>query len=135
MVVNAEGRKLFIALGVLQLFIGLGAIAAGYGFIMDPSGNNLSIPTELLKNAPFETYLIPGIVLFTVNGISTLAGAVLSLRRHRYSGMGGIILGSALTVWIIVQVYWIGLISWMQPFYFGLGLLEILLGYGIINNE
>jgi hypothetical protein len=59
-----RNRDLVTGLGVLQLFIGLGAVGGGLVLILDPSGSKLGIPVELLKNTPFSTYLVPGIVLY-----------------------------------------------------------------------
>lgn len=128
-------KRLFITEGIIQLFIGIGAIAAGIGFIIDPSGKNVGIPTEIIKNSPFDDFLIPGLFLLIINGIGSITGSILSFVRHRHAGTVGILLGIALIIWITAQVYWIGLSSWMQPFYFGLGMIEFLLGYIIRNRR
>ena len=78
-------KSLFISLGVLQAFIGVGAVAGGLGLALDPSGESLGIPLELLEETPFATFLIPGIVLFAVNGLCCLTGAIASFTRHRYA--------------------------------------------------
>jgi len=62
-------------LGVLQVFTALGAPAGGFGLVLEPSGANLGIPLEALEHSPFSTYLVPGIVLFMVNGLGSLVGA------------------------------------------------------------
>ena len=56
-------KSLFNGLGVLQAFIGVGAVAGGLGLSLDPSGESHGIPLELLEETPFATFLIPGIVL------------------------------------------------------------------------
>ncbi len=102
-------KSLFHGLGVLQLFIGVGAVAGGLALVLDPSGESLGTPIELLEKTPFATFLVPGIVLFIVNGSGSLAGAV---------------------AWIAVQVYWMGL-HWLHALYFGLGILEAALGWSV----
>ncbi len=42
------------------------------------------------------------------------------------------ILGSALIIWIVAQVYWIGLVSWLQPFFLVVGVIELFLGYKLM---
>ena len=111
------------------MFIGLGAVGGGLGLILKPSGANLGIPLELLKNSPFSTYLVPGIVLLMVNGLGSLVGAAASFTRYRYAGETAMALGVFLVAWIILQVYWIAAFHWIHALYLGLGLLELVLGW------
>ena len=122
-------RRLTIGLGALQVFIGLGAVAGGLGLALDPSGKNIGMPLEMLEGSPFTTFLIPGIVLFAVNGLGSLLGAVLTFARHRCSGEMAMVLGAFLVAWIVVQVYWVQGIHWLHWLYFILGLLEFTLGW------
>ena len=124
-------KSLFIWLGVLQAFIGVGAVAGGLGLALEPSGANLGMPLELLEETPFATFLIPGIVLFVVNGLGSLAGAVGSFARHRYAGHAAIVLGAFLMSWIVVQVYWFAGFHWLHWLYLGLGLVELALGWSV----
>lgn len=116
---------------VLQVFIGLGAVAGGFVLILEPSGASIGIPLELLKDSPFSTYLVPGIVLLAVNGMGSLVGAVASFTRHRFSGELAIALGSFLFVWILLQVYLFAGFHWVHALYLGLGLLESALGWTV----
>jgi hypothetical protein len=118
-------------LGALQLFIGLGAVAGGLGLALEPSGANLGIPLGLLEGSPFASYLIPGIVLFAVNGLGSLVGAAASFTRRRYAGEIAMALGLFLVAWITVQVYWFAGIHWLHVLYFGLGALEFVLGWAL----
>lgn len=111
-------------LGVLQVFIAIGAIAGGVTLVMDVSGAGMGFPSGLLAATPFNDYLLPGLYLLLVNGLGTLLAAFLSFRRHHWAAEIGIAFGLALMGWIIAQILWVGYISWMQPFYFALGLLE-----------
>jgi hypothetical protein len=47
-------------LGVLQVFIGLGALAGGLGLALEPSGARLEVPLELLEKSPFSSDPIRG---------------------------------------------------------------------------
>ena len=128
-------KKMFTGLGILQLFISFAAIPAGLGFILDPSGGNLAMTTELIQDSPFGSYLIPGIILFTVNGIGSLFGSLVSFYKHKSAGLLSMVLGLALIIWIIAQVYWMGLVSWLQPFIFVLGVIELILAINLNNNQ
>ena len=85
-IIGRKSKRLANGLGVLQAFIGFGAVGGGLGLVLEPSGANLGIPLELLENSPFATYLIPGIVLLTVNGLGSLVGAAASFTRYQYAG-------------------------------------------------
>jgi hypothetical protein len=121
-------NRLVNGLGVLQVFIGIGAVAGGLGLTIDPSGASLRIPLEVLEETPFTTFLVPGIVLFVVNGLGSLVGAAGSFTRHRYAGEAAMALGTFLVAWIVIQVYWMGL-HWLHGLYLGLGALELVLGW------
>ncbi len=123
-------KSLFYVLGVLQVFIGIGAVAGGLALVLDPSGEGLGTPIELLERTPFTTFLVPGVVLFIVNGLGSLAGAVASFARQRYAGEIAVALGAFLVAWIAVQVCWMGL-HWLHALYFGLGTLEATLGWSV----
>ena len=107
-------KSLFNGLGVLQAFVGVGALVGGLGLALDPSGESLGIPLELLEETPFATYLVPGIILFAVNGLGSLAGAVASFARHQYAGKAAMALGAFLVAWILVQVYWMSGFHWLH---------------------
>jgi hypothetical protein len=123
-------RSLFNGLGVLQAFVGVGAVAGGLALVLEPSGESLGTPIELLEKTPFATFLVPGIVLFIVNGLGSLAGAVASFARQRYAGEIAVALGAFLIAWILVQVSWMAP-HWLHALYFALGVLEAALGWSV----
>ena len=125
---------LFFWVGALQLFVGIGAVASGIGFILNPDGSNLGLSVELLKESPFNDFLIPGIALLSINGLGSMIGSFFSFRRHFLAGKLAMTLGFVMVIWISAQVYWINLISWLQPVFFVLGIIEILLGLIIAKN-
>ena len=68
------------SLGILQLFIALGALGGGWGLITAPDGSNLGMPLSMLEHSPFPDFLIPGWILLTVLGLGNLAAGTLTLR-------------------------------------------------------
>jgi hypothetical protein len=120
-----------VALGILQAFIGVGAVAGGLALVLDPSGEGLGMPLELLEETPFATFLIPGIILLVVNGLGSLAGAIASFARRRYAGHAAVALGAFLVAWILVQVYWFSGFHWLHWLYLGLGIVELALGWSV----
>lgn len=112
-------RSLRIFLIVLEVFVGVGAVAGGIGV----ATNGIGFPVEWLEGTPFRSYVIPGLVLMFVVGGSQLAAAIAVWRRRWWGTVASLAAGLILAGWISVQVAIIGLVSWLQPFYFALGLL------------
>jgi hypothetical protein len=127
-------KKFYYILGSLQAFTAIGAIPAGYGLLMDTTGQGVGMSTELLENSPLDSFLLPGLFLLLVNGLAHLIGAWFSFTRHRYAGYTGLILGVILSLWIIIQVAWISLSSVLQPLYLLIGLINIYLSWRIIKT-
>ncbi len=125
------GGRLALWVGVYQVLIGLGAVAGGLGLVLDPSGASLGMERAWLTGTPFGDYLVPGLFLLVVNGLGQLAGAAVTFRRHRRAGDAALLLGAIMVGWIVAQVSWLGYLSWLQPFYFAVGLLELALGWAL----
>ena len=123
-----------IILGSLQLFIAIGAIPAALGFLADPSGKGMGTSTAMLAHSPFTTFLIPGLFLLVVNGLGNVLGSVLSFMNNRMAGKAGLLLGVVLCLWMLFQVYWIGLTSFLQPCFFVVGVTELFLGWKLMKR-
>jgi len=122
------------ALGILQLFIGLGAVGGGLALVLEPNGSNLGVPLEMLKHSPFPDFLIPGIVLLLVNGIGSIAGSFSSFKQYQYCAEIALALGVFLASWIIIQVYWIQGFHWLHALYLSLGIIELIFGLLLRNT-
>jgi hypothetical protein len=113
---------------VTLLFVAINALLAGYLFIADPSGSRLNISAALLHNSPFTTFLIPGIILFTVNGVFNLIAAmatILELKNYpRFIIWQGIILIG----WIIIQIILLQNLNFLHFILSGIGVLLFMLG-------
>lgn len=128
-------KKLYYILGIFQAVTATGAIPAGIGYLTDTSGQGMGTSTELLANSPLKSFLLPGLFLLLVNGLAHVAGSILSFSRHRYAGYAGLILGILLTLWIIIQVVWISLTSFLQPVFLLIGLINTFISLKIIKQE
>ncbi|SCZ78162.1 hypothetical protein [Acidaminobacter hydrogenoformans] len=83
-----------IVMLLLHIIVGVGAAAGGMGAILDPiapAGAN----AELLKTGPFETFLIPGIILFALFGLGNLAAAAWLMTHWRRPETGALVQGYA----------------------------------------
>jgi len=125
---NIKNKLLTFALGVLQIFIGITAVLGGLGLVSDPSGTKVAVSLELLKNSPFTNYLIPGLVLLIVNGVGNVLAGIVTFLRSRYTGNLAAFFGVFLTLYMAIEVWFIGLLNFSQPLYFILGVVELILG-------
>ena len=116
------------ALGLLQIFVGITAVLGGFGLVSDPSGSKMNVPLELLKNSPFTNYLIPGLVLLIVIGVGHVFAGIVTFLRHRYAGNISVFFGAFLALYMITEVWFIGLVNFSQPLYFILGAVELIFG-------
>lgn len=100
----------------------------------DPTGSALEMETIWLEGTPFPNFFIPGLFLFTVNGVGNLTGFFLSLKKYRYAGHIATALGGIMMVWILSQVTWIGYRSFLQPLYFSTGLVQFISGWYLMRG-
>lgn len=127
--------KLNKLLGILLLVVSVGALPAGLMMIIGPDGKSMGLSVDALKNSPFNSFLVPGLFLFIVNGIFNFTGGILCLRNHRLTSAIGLSLGTIMILWIIIQVLIIGLNSILQPLYLCIGIIEVIISIFLRNME
>ena len=113
----------------LEIFNAFSALAGGFGLMTNPDGIVFGMDVSWLEGTPFSSFLIPGIVLFIVNGIGNSVGAMLSFRKNKMAPYVAAFFGFVMMVWIVSQVAWIGYRSFLQPLYFGVGIAQLILAY------
>jgi len=97
--------KVFLKIlaGVLLAFNGMSALYGGLNLLVYPNGNSLQLPLDYLQHSPFENYFIPGLILFSLNGLSSLFVCVaILLDSKRYAALI-LMQGCVLAGWIFVQ--------------------------------
>jgi hypothetical protein len=95
----------------------------------------MGVTTEMLSESPLNSFLLPGLFLLIVNGFANALGAYLSFIRNKIAGQLGLILGILLTLWIIIQVAWITMSSFLQPLFLVVGLTNIFLSWRILKTN
>lgn len=89
---------------ILLLFIAINALVAGYLLMIDPSGSKLGLPLSLLRYSPFQDFFIPGIILFTANGLLNLNATLFALLKWKNYPAFIVWQGIILFLWIFIQV-------------------------------
>ncbi len=123
----------------LLIFLGLNGLLGGLAFIFAPDGSLLQMPLSQLRNAPFQNFLIPGILLFLFVGVYPLADAyslwvrpawrwpnsLNPFKDTHWSWAGSLAAGVIALVWILVQIQWIE-VGALHVFIFAWGILILL---------
>ena len=117
----------------LDLFIAASAIA-GAVFVVP------GLPSEWIAGTPLTDYRIPALALGVVCGGGSLVAAALVAWRPEVGGIVSVATGAAMAIFEVVEVATVGLgitmyptepASYLQPFYFALGLAIAALGLAV----
>lgn len=93
---------------LLLAFQGISGVYGGASLVLDPTGESMQMPVSYLIDSPFSDYFIPGFILLTVLGIYPLIVIYNLWKRDRQAWFGSVVVGSALVIWIIVEILMIG---------------------------
>jgi len=119
-----------ILIGLLA-FLGLGAMFGGGVLIISPSGKLIGMPLSMLAHSPFNSFLIPAIILFVVLGIipilllfalfkkpeSKFAEKINCFQDMHWSWTFSIYTSFALIVWIQLEMIFLQAVQWLHTFY------------------
>jgi len=125
----------------LLFFLAIGAIGGGGVLIVSPSGEMIGLPIAILKSSPFNSFLIPGIILLVVLGLlpfvvgfgllkrpaSRLAEQFNFFRDMHWAWTYSIYVSIALIIWLQTEMFFIQRVSWLHNFYIGLALAIVFL--------
>jgi hypothetical protein len=92
----------------LEVLLSIGALGGGLILMLAPRGEILPLPLSALADSPFDTYFVPGLILFGVLGLGPLIAAGLAWLRHPLAPVAAFIVGAGLLIWVAVEVAIIG---------------------------
>jgi hypothetical protein len=90
------------------------------------------VPREWLEGTPFDSYVVPSLILLIAVGGGMGTAAVALLLQRRRAAEFSIAAGLILISWITVQMLMIGPnggVSWLQPTMLAAGLVVAALGW------
>lgn len=122
----------------LLLLTAINATAAGVLFIIDPSGHGMGMSVSYIKDSPFTSYLIPGIVLLIVNGFLNFIAAYFVFKKKPFASFWVIAQGILLSGWIVIQVIMVKDISMLHIIMFTIGIVLTILGFlllGLVRKD
>jgi len=137
MAINIKNTRsiLLILLG----FLGVGAMGGGGALIISPSGKLLGMPLSMLEESPFNSFFVPGIILFSVLGLipiwliiallkkpeSKLAENINFFNDMHWAWTYSIYIAFVLIFWIQIQMVFLSTVYWLHTFYMFLAVLII----------
>jgi hypothetical protein len=101
-------RRVARAALVLEVLLSIGALGGGLVLMLAPRGEIIPLPLSALAGSPFDTYFVPGLILFGVLGLGPLVAACLTLLRHPLAPTAAFVVGAGLLIWVAVEVAIIG---------------------------
>jgi hypothetical protein len=127
-------------LSILLGFQAVGGLAGGLALTLSPSGEFMHMPLSALDRSPFPNFLIPGLILLFLLGVSPgiLAFAVIRQPEWKWAGFFNIYrnvhwswtyslyTGIMLAIWIMIEIRWISY-DILQTIYGLIGVLLIIL--------
>ena len=121
----------------LLLFLGFGGIYGAIMLISDPSGARFEWSLDLLKGTPFDSFLIPGIILFIANGLFPILVILFTWLKKSYADILILLQGAVLIVWLSVQLllnpdFFLPLTHYPS---FSIGLLLVIIGLVLRNSN
>jgi hypothetical protein len=128
------------ALALVLGFLAISAIPSGVLMMTLPDGSGFGMPVSMLEHSPFETFFVPGLLLFAFLGLLPLVATVLvwtsrSSQAGRVGAPSGRRIawllagasGVAAVVWIVTQVIMIRDFHVLHAVYGGVGLAIVVL--------
>ena len=132
-------RNIFL---IVLGFLALGAIGGGIVLIISPTGELIGMPLSEFKNLPFSSFLIPGIILFSVLGVipllliiallkkpeSKIAEQINIFKDMHWSWTYSIYIAFSLIGWIHIELIFLqGTVHWLHTFYMFYAILIIII--------
>jgi hypothetical protein len=126
-------RYLRLTTVFLLLLTAINATVAGVLFIIEPSGQRMGLSVLYIKDSPFNSYLIPGIILLIVNGLLNFIAAYFVIKQKPFASSLVILQGVLLSGWIVIQVIMVKDVSLLHIVMFSIGTILIIAGFLLLK--
>jgi hypothetical protein len=114
---------------VAMLFLnGMVTIFIGISLIMAPDGSLLGIETGMLERGPFNSFLIPGKLLFVVIGVGSFFSALLALFEIKYYPQFVTTIGIANLIWIASLIFKTQTVHYLHFLFAAIGFALLVFG-------
>jgi hypothetical protein len=131
---SADVPGLRFSLVALLGFVGLGGVYGAVQMLADPY-RPMGMSTHMIARTPFDSFVVPGVLLLLLVGVAPLFLAVgLLARTHLHPGWVAAY-GVGLMAWIVTQWVVVDARLWLQPVIFGIGFVIVVLAAALWRRE
>jgi hypothetical protein len=123
---NSKRRWL---LEVVLAVLGIQAFYGGVQLIRDA----FDLPLDWLDPLPFESWVVPGVLLMLLIGIPSFALLGMHVAGNASADILTIAFGCGVMLWILVQLFFIP-VNFLQPLVFVLGLTLALVAWSRVRE-
>lgn len=124
-----------IVLLCLNMLIGIGGVFGSFLALSTEARNRMGISTELLKNSPFATFLIPGLFLLIIIGLGNVFTGYANYRNVQSYAFYECLIGIILMSWLIIQCLLLQSVMFLHVLFFLLGIVQVLFACLIIKKD
>jgi hypothetical protein len=114
----------------ITLTIAVTALLGGIGLI---ATNGLGMNPDILSPTPFDSFVIPGLILAGIIGGTQITAFYALFKRQANAQFLVAVAGFGIVIWLFVEVYWVLHTSPLQVIYFVLGILELAAVMGMLK--
>jgi hypothetical protein len=114
----------------IELLVALAAIPCGILLVV----NGLGMSSDVLRHSPFESFVIPGLLLSFAVGGSALVSALLLFRHESTAPVGALVAGCISLGWIVVEAIMVPDGRVLQAIVFAVASLAIVLSWRICHS-
>jgi len=115
-------RVWWLGLLVVGWFNLVSAVAGGLGVVFT---NGLGMPTSWLDGTPFDSFVVPGLILLLIVGGTQALAVALQHRRHPWYPAAAGVAGFGMVLWIYVEVALLPVYSFLQTLYLATGVFQL----------
>jgi hypothetical protein len=110
-------------------FVALTSTLSGIVMMSVPDGVILNLPLSLLKDTPFKTYFLPGLLLTVIVGGTNFMAVYYNLIVHPKRYNWAMAAGLVLCIWMLGQISLFNAIFWIDVIMILIGLMIFLIAY------
>ncbi|WP_314059429.1 hypothetical protein [uncultured Vagococcus sp.] len=113
---------------ILNVLIGIGALAGGVLALSPDARLGVGISESMLVNSPFSTFLFPGLFLIIIIGLGNLLTAWSSFTNQAEAAYYQCLMGLIQCLWIISQCIMLLTITPLHFIFFIFGIVQLIGG-------
>jgi len=117
-----QRRPWWLALLIVGWFNLVSAVGGGVGLVV---ANGMGMPQSWLEGTPFDSFVMPGLILVLVVGGTQALAVLLQHRRHPWWPAAAGVAGFGLVIWVYVEVALLPVYSFLHTLYLTTGVLQL----------